>query len=39
MNKEAVAHAKLAYRYVEEALILPEELEALKETHKFTTPD
>lgn len=39
MNKEAVAHANLAYRYAKETLILPEELEALKEAHKFTTTE
>lgn len=38
MCKEAVAHANLAYRYAEKALILPEELEALKEAHKFSEP-
>jgi len=37
--REAVAHANLACRYAEEALILPEELETLKEAHKFTTTD
>jgi uncharacterized membrane protein len=39
MRNEAVAHANLAYRYAEKALILSEELEALKEVHEYFSLD
>jgi uncharacterized membrane protein len=33
--QEAVAHANLAYRYAEKALVLPEEIEILQKHHQF----